>query len=750
MDGHTSKKKTEANYDASKQIYQSANASNYTGNDNWSREEIITSVDGQRVDYKVEGGAINVGADISGWWKFTFEYELQDPKKPKYSWQAKQIINPGLDNVATDKLKDTFKFTTEGTHKIIAISCDKAKNCSAFSEDEYIKIDYTKPTCTLKETFENTDGFNSFKWLGLVNGGLDSNNNRTYTKQMLTLSHNCEDVDYNVSSNCNVESPFNKQSYKYDFNMQSEKAGANGYESKYGTDVRDEGKNSGVYVNDYVKPEAGGHVVDYAGNISETCPVRQVQIDYEPPKCTTEIKYPQGEPINPSISGDISTGWLGLVNGGWNGSGYTTEKKTAHVYNVCTEIPTKSKLTGISSGCDDSTLDKITYDWELNVTNAGAAGVGDGGEIADKAGNRTVCPADKKINADYTRTKCEVKIEYPQGNPVNPTEGNIESGWLGLVSDYSDSKKTARVYQVCTDQQSTSCVGYNCVSSCIGTPLTHTYNYDVNTPKAGPDGPDKDTFTTDKAGNKTSCGYTPENWHTVKADYERPKCEVVSTFIDRRTGKSGNYTGQFLGKNSTVTIQSFCDNAYDPGDGLTSSYTITGARTVSSGCFFEADSSTTYRTEMKVTDATSKGRGASVYVYDRAKNRSANPCEKKPVFIDHTSAHCIVEAKYGDKNSIDSAKGSSVKDYSVSSVMNDFLDTKVNFGTAGWVSGKYGVRVHSYCQDDEISGDRTSDVDKWGSGCAKNGVSMGTCDTSKRNQETCCLLYKNPSPRDRG
>lgn len=750
MVGHNNNgNKKEANYNASNQKYLPATKDNYDGTTNWSREEILTSIEGQRIDTSIKRSNETINGDLAGWWKFSFEYQLQDPNNKRITWKNKVDLNPGLD-ISKDKFVDTYHFEEEGVHRIRVLSCDKALNCSTFSEYDYVQIDYTKPLCALGETYENADGFNKHKWLGLANGGLDSWGNRTSTKQTVKLFHECSESNDVLSSRCNIDSPFNKQNYLFDFNIETKEAGANGYVSTKGTDVVDEGSNMG----DVIKSTAGGHVVDYAGNISDDCPIREVNIDYEPPLCSTDISYPQGDPINPSNSGDKTTGWLGFVNGGIQkdnsptGGTYTNEKKTAVVKNVCTEVPSKSPLLSIESGCDDKTIDEITYDWELNVTNAGAEGVGKGGEIADKAGNRTLCPADKNVNSDYTRTVCTVNIEYSGGYPKNQTDSNPESGWLGLVnnSEYTQrlddsAKQTARVYQTCQDPYGT-CEGRNCISSCFSELKSFTYQEDINTSMAGPEGHDKPSYTEDKAGNVTSCGMTNSNWHIVKADYQRPNCNVVSTFIDRRTSKSGNYGGEFLGKNSSVTIQSFCDVATEPGYGETLSTTREGRGNVHSGCFPDANSRYVYSAEMKINDATSRGRNMLVYVYDRAGNRSAEACEKKSVYIDHTGPKCTTDAVYGDVNKIET--DTSARDYSSSSTLTDYRSggTGAQFGAAGWVNGNYGIRVRSYCSSDEANGEISPGLDSNGSGCVKDPV---TCKASTGKAQESCNTYKKES-----
>ena len=47
--------------------------------------------------------------------------------------------------------------------------------------------------------------------------------------QRVILSHSCKESNGNLSSGCDSSSSYNKQSFMYDFDINTTQAGANGY-----------------------------------------------------------------------------------------------------------------------------------------------------------------------------------------------------------------------------------------------------------------------------------------------------------------------------------------------------------------------------------------------------------------------------------------------------------------------------------------------------------------------------------------
>ncbi len=231
-----------------------------------------------------------------------------------------------------------------------------------------VKIDYVKPTCDTKLTYSGTSGPNSAGWLKIG--------------ESVTLSKVCTDPKssgtYKISSGCNSASAMNKASLKYNSDIKTDVAGA-------------EGVNK------------GGKVIDIAGNESTTCPTKKVWIDHVAPTCSTNISYPGGKP-----SGGTESGWLG--------SG-----KTAVVKQVCSD----AKSNNVSSGCSTS-IKSFTYKTEINTTKAGAGGNNNGGgKVKDIAGNQSEnCPANRTVRIDYTAPSCT-----PSATLGSSSGSTYSGGW---------------------------------------------------------------------------------------------------------------------------------------------------------------------------------------------------------------------------------------------------------------------------------------------------------------------------------
>ena len=347
--------------------YTPANESDYTQTTKWSNEYLRAYIEGQREDRQTQEEGVN--ATLSGWDHFTYSYRKQTGKN-----------NSGLTwaNATTGDVFHAFSGTSrygfdikdQGTHIVTFRSCDKAGNCSDYGINDYPKVDTIAPTCGVVTTYHGTTGPNAAGWLKIG--------------ESATLSHSCADEDAKFSSGCNPNDYHNQQTYTFNSDINTTKAGANGYETTYGA-------------NDNT---AGGHVVDYAGNISNECPKTTLKIDHIPPTCKTVIKWPEGDPLHPEDASRKETGWLGLVNG------LGPSKKSAVVSLSCTD-PTSTSANGlmpnIKSDCwNDHEYNKQShiYNTEMNITNAGAVGAGQGGQVIDIAGNITPCPADRTVKIE--------------------------------------------------------------------------------------------------------------------------------------------------------------------------------------------------------------------------------------------------------------------------------------------------------------------------------------------------------------
>ena len=228
-----------------------------------------------------------------------------------------------------------------------------------------VKIDTVKPSCDTKYNYSGTTGPNAAGWLKIG--------------ESVTLSKVCTDNKstgtYKISSGCDTSSALNKRTFKYNVDIKTNQAGAEGN-------------------------GAGGKVIDIAGNESDACPLKKVWIDHKAPSCSTAISYSQGA--------SLSSGWLG--------SG-----ETATVKQVCKE----ASVNGVSSGCSSS-VKSFVYKREIKTTKAGAGGDNNGGgKVKDKAGNASAnCPADKTVKIDYTAPSCT-----PSANLKSSGGTTYTGGW---------------------------------------------------------------------------------------------------------------------------------------------------------------------------------------------------------------------------------------------------------------------------------------------------------------------------------
>lgn len=613
--------------------YSPATSANYKDNNNWSNETI-----------KVV--PVSDSGDVSVIDYYEYSYKKQKGKSgTTYTWNTAttgKILYSGSS-------QESFTIGDEGIHKFKLKSCDTAGNCTSYSTEDYIKIDTIKPTCDLASNYQELSG-ESYVASSLPTSGWLKKGQR------VILSHSCKESNENLSSGCDSSSSYNKQSFMYDFDINTTQAGANGYPNNIKS-----GDNT-----------IGGHVIDYAGNMSDECPKMTVKIDTVPPTCTTSISYPNGAPIRPTDSSKPETGWLGEIE---------KVKRTAVVGKVCDDSRTASgALVSVSSGCDndnDENKKTTTYNTEMIINNAGANGIGKGGKIYDIAGNSSVCPADRTVQIDYTAPKCGYKTEYGKGTSAstfvldNSIKDTLIDGWLGWDGDSDTIKRMAKVSLTCEDNGTIQ-------SGCYGSYPSKIYDFETNDEHAtvAVSGDEK-LPVVDNAGNYTTC----ESNEVVRIDYTRPACEVTASSTGSSTVNGTtydwnftNYDGRWLGGKAKVKITSTCSSA-ESGTGK------------SSGC--NTNISKEYSGEMSTTKATSKGIDKNVYVYDKANNRSASPCAKKTIKIDATAPTCEVSAYYGGNTS--------------------------NTYTGQWLKGDKTVTVSSKCTSDKLSDGSTN-----GSGCASN------------------------------
>ena len=231
---------------------------------------------------------------------------------------------------------------------------------------------------------------------------------------------------------------------------------------------------------------------DKAGNCSLYGTDRGVWIDITIPECTVKKAITSGA--------ESSYGWLGIG-------------ESARVTAYCND-PT----TTLASGCTVGNF-YHDYNYQINITNAGAKGRGEGGSFTDYAGNSVTCSADKRIQIDYVNPTCSVS---------------------GGSNAWTNSSRT--VTGSCSDTG-----GAGCVSN-----ISHTYNYDIETSSGGAAGRGNGGYVYDKADNSVACLAN----QTVKVDRTNPYVTVDVA--------PGTYNS-----NDDIVVTATCNDALS---GLSSTY----------------------------------------------------------------------------------------------------------------------------------------------------------------------------------
>ena len=154
--------------------------------------------------------------------------------------QDGNIFERSSSQVLISKIKDgvannTNGINVEGTNKLVALSCDKAGNCSKYSDPVIVKIDTKNPQC-------------------IVSGGRNN-----WTNQSVTVYARCSDTNGKYASGCAPSTASFQKTYSSEIN--TNKAGA-------------------------VDNNVGGGVYDKAGNYSACDANKTVKIDQTLPGCS--------------------------------------------------------------------------------------------------------------------------------------------------------------------------------------------------------------------------------------------------------------------------------------------------------------------------------------------------------------------------------------------------------------------------------------------------------------------------------
>ena len=430
----------------------------------------------------------------------------------------------------------------QGKNRIDFDMCDFAGNCSKYSDKNKAKIwiDTIDPVCKNSISYDGTlSSAAKGKWLGLKSD--------MKTKETATVTGNCTDPGYPDEKGSGCTGPIIKHTYNYEIKT---------------TVAGPDGNNR------------GGIYYDVAGNHT-TCPTDQtVKIDYTLPRCYN---------TKTTSSPETSYGWLGIG-------------KTATISAHCTDVA--SSVT--NSGC--STADfSYKYNFEIDTRSAGAKGNGQGGSVYDNADNVVACPADQRVQIDYTAPTCNLLRQASSGSTFSADD------WLGIG-------ESAIVKPKCTDNNGTQNASVKSGCDAAANNFYHLYNYEIKTTRAGARGDGNGGVAYDKAGNGVNC---PANI-TMKIDYHAPGCQVTKK-------NHGALTNGWLRIGRYATVKAHC--------------TDTGGA-FNSGCK-TADFSHDYNYDIDTGSAGAKGNGNGGTVTDRADNNSNCPANQT-VRVDHTAPGCNV------------------------------------------------------------------------------------------------------------
>lgn len=386
---------------------------------------------------------------------------------------------------------------------------DKAKNTTTV--EIRANIDRTAP---INPDIRSTEAFKVNKIqtgqtdLIMSNGSYDVTN-PVWSRHYLKASFNS---DYNRDDATGIDlSGFDH--YEYVYNNQDGST-ASGTTTDYFT-IHNTGTKNVKNINVEGKGTIKYRICDKAGNCSSNSENGSVWIDTTAPSCVTA---------------GGSEGWVNT--------------------NVTVTGSCQENNANYGSGCNVSKNISYTYSDEMDISNAGAVGIGIGGQIEDNAGNIGYCQSDQKVRIDKTAPICEAK------------ENNT---W---------TKDNVRVYYKCKDTGGAGCFGS--LSTDINK-LSNTQGYE----KEWNTSIDKLTISQfkvkDNAGNETVC---PEKKLSVKVDKKAPVYKsggVVDT--KNRTMSQAVYDDEHSGHKQTYYC--FKKNSGTPsnGDSCWKTTPYTGSKT---------------------------------------------------------------------------------------------------------------------------------------------------------------------------
>lgn len=413
---------------------------------NWSTELINSYV------------TATVGGDISGWNRFEYSYRKQISANSSESAVAGSLSTPITGSV-TKAITDSentingllgYKVADEGRHTLKYRSCDTASNCSAYTNDDTIKVDTLPPACSTKISYSSGASLSN-GWLGLVNGVGAG-------KETATVTQVCTE-NGNFPSGCDNSSISHKL---YDTDIATNKAGAEG---------------NGV----------GGSIKDIAGNVNSDCPANQkVYIDYQIPNCKTtgestsfskkrEILRTCEDPVEPTskvASGCTTSSTTSFVFAGagstFNLNDKVVRARTFDAYNIFDKAGNTRKCP---SDNRNVFVDRKAPNCSFKVTNQySSSGVTIKYTCDDKYGNIVgvgvkQCPGGKSTSTNTVNKKKETQKEK-----AIDILGNDMTCKVVVKSQKWYRKRTRTSYQSCSTSYS-NCAwrgGSNYTNATIG------------------------------------------------------------------------------------------------------------------------------------------------------------------------------------------------------------------------------------------------------------------------------------------
>ena len=381
---------------------------------NWSTE-LINSY----VTAKVE-------PDISGWDRFEYWYRKQNAVNNTEATTAGSlaaaITGQTKMNNYPDKIENLagYQIKDEGRHLFKYNSCDRASNCSDYSNEDTIKIDTKPPACSNQISYPHgkpTD----YGWLGrhyVANATYYTETNEArgqYKGHYVEAENNRETAivkqvcteNGTYGSQCDPES-ISQFEYKVPINTTA--AGAEG-----------DGK--------------GGTIKDKAGNETACTPDQTVKIDYALPKCIVENEAE-------------------YKNDKWNWA------RSRTIYRKCNDVKRDDHPNDTISGCLPDLTKERSFggkksDVNLNDKLMTTYTYQSGYKITDKAGNKRFCfPPTVKVYVDRSAPNCSydkshtyttsgVTIKYSCNDKYGSTAGvGVNTCPGGRDHTVTEKKKT--------------------------------------------------------------------------------------------------------------------------------------------------------------------------------------------------------------------------------------------------------------------------------------------------------------------